>query len=119
MSTRRAWEVIKSLLGQAVSAQTVPRISRSLDEEVPIYHSRKLNDRYGCLFLDGIVLRVTGVAEVKRRVVLCSCSFTPDGIREPSTPARSSQRVRQSGRLPGQPPPVGLTGDNPELFNTD
>ena len=82
VSTRRVREVIKPLLGAGVSAQTVSRICRSLDDEVGRYHCQELNDRYGYLLLDGILLKVKGAAEYKHRVVLCAYGITHDGVRE-------------------------------------
>ena len=67
VSTRRVQEVIEPLLGDGVSAQTVSRICRSLDAEVQRYHRRELDDCYRYLLLDGIVLKVKGMTEVKRR----------------------------------------------------
>ena len=82
VSTRRVREVIEPLLGGGVSAQSVSRICRSLDAEVQRYHRRDLADCYQYLLLDGIVLKVKGAAEVKRRVVLCAYGITHDGVRE-------------------------------------
>ena len=82
VSTRRVQEVIKPLLGDGVSAQTVSRICQSLDEEVRRYHSRELDDCYRYLLLDGIVLKGKGATEVKRRVVLCAYGITHEDIRE-------------------------------------
>ena len=82
VSTRRVQDVIKPLLGEGISAQTVSRICRSLDAEVMRYHSRPLLDWYQYLLLDGIVLRVKGAAGVKRRLVLCAYGIRHDGVRE-------------------------------------
>jgi transposase-like protein len=82
VSTRRVEEVIRPLLGEGISAQTVSRICRSLDAEVQRYHARPLLDRYQYLFFDGIVLRVKGAAAVQRRLVLCVYGIRYDGVRE-------------------------------------
>ena len=120
VSTRRVREVIKPLLGDGVSAQTVSRICRSLDEEVQLYHSRKLDDRYRYLLLDGIVLRVKGAAEVKRRVVLCAYGITHDGVREliDFRRAYSEGTTMWTGFLDNLYR-RGLTGDNLEPVSTD
>ncbi len=46
VSTRRVEEVVKPLLGEGISAQTVSRITRSLDHDVNLYHRRSLEDSY-------------------------------------------------------------------------
>lgn len=82
VSTRKVQEVIKPLLGVSVSAQTVSRITRSLDGEVRRYQSRPLEDRYLYLLLDGITLRVKGADGVQKRLVLCAYGITAEGRRE-------------------------------------
>jgi len=82
VSTRRVEEVVAPLLGEGISAQTVSRITRSLDAEVRRYHSRRLDDSYLYLILDGITLKVKGATGVKKRLVLCVYGITPDGHRE-------------------------------------
>ena len=82
VSTRKVEEVVKPLLGKGVSAQTVSRITRSLDSEVRGYHKRRLRDCYRYLLLDGITLKVKGAVGVKKRLVLCAYGITEDGKRE-------------------------------------
>jgi len=82
VSTRRVQEVVAPLLGKGISAQTVSRITRSLDAEVDRYHRRRLDDGYLYLMLDGITLKVKGAAGVKKLLVLCAYGITPDGLRE-------------------------------------
>lgn len=82
VSTRKVQEVLEPLLGAGVSAQTVSRITRSLDAEVQCFHRRPLEDRYCYLVLDGITLKVKGVTGVKKRLVLCAYGITPEGHRE-------------------------------------
>jgi putative transposase len=62
-STRLTGQALRPLVGEAVSAQTVSNIVKSLDGAVRSYHRRKLEDKYLYLFLDGIVLRVRSKKE--------------------------------------------------------
>lgn len=71
VSTRRVGEVLKPMLGEAPSPQTVSRVARSLDAEVRRFHTRPLSDHYRYLLLDGVTLKVKGVSGVKKRLVLC------------------------------------------------
>ena len=82
VSTRKVTEVLEPLLGASMSAQTVSRITRSLDAEVRRYQSRPLEDKYLYLLLDGIVLKVKTATGVVRRLVLCAYGITPGGHRE-------------------------------------
>ena len=77
VSTRKVTEVLEPLLGASMSAQTVSRITRSLDAEVRRYQSRPLEDKYLYLLLDGIVLKVKTATGVVRRLVLCAYGITP------------------------------------------
>lgn len=82
VSTRKVEEVLEPLLGASLSAQTVSRITRSLDAEVRRFHQRPLEDRYQYLFLDGITLKMKGATGVKKRLVLCAYGITFRGQRE-------------------------------------
>lgn len=81
VSTRKVQEVVEPLLGAGVSAQTVSRITQSLDSEVRRFHQRLLGDQYQYLLLDGITLKVKGATGVKTRLVLCAYTLTPQGRR--------------------------------------
>lgn len=82
VSTRRVGEVLSCIGGDRISAQTVSRITKSLDREVASYHRRALVDKYVYLFFDGIMLKVKGSLKVQRRPVLTAYGITEDGKRE-------------------------------------
>lgn len=82
VSTRKVQEVLAPILETPLSAQAVSRICGSLDFEVRQFHSRKIDDIYCYLFLDGITLKVKGALGVKKRLVLCAYGITSIGKRE-------------------------------------
>ena len=82
VSTRRVGEILDKIHGQKISAQTVSRITQSLDREVAKFHRRPLTDTYPYLFLDGICLRVRGADKVHKRMVLCACGINQEGKKE-------------------------------------
>jgi len=82
VSTRRVGSVMQPLTGDAISATTVSRISKSLDAQVRRYHERALSDDVRYLFLDGIVLKIKGMAAVQNKVVLAAYALRTTGIRE-------------------------------------
>lgn len=82
VSTRRVGEVLATVTGEKVNPQTVSRVLRSLDREVELYWGRPLGDIYQYLFLDGICLKVKGVAGSQKRQVLCAYGIRLDGKRE-------------------------------------
>lgn len=82
VSTRRVGEVLTTVNGEKLSAQTVSRIASSLDTQVRLFQNRPLSDMYQYLFFDGISLKVKGAARVHKRQVLCAYGITLLGKRE-------------------------------------
>ncbi len=81
-STRLTGEALRPILGVGVSAQTISNIARSLDREVAGYHTRKIEDKYLYLFLDGINLKTKTGFGSKKKVVLVAYGIRIDGRRE-------------------------------------
>jgi len=81
ISTRQVGRVVAVLNGEAVSAQTVSAIARSLDEVVEQFHQARLNDDYAYLFLDGVSLRMRRPAGRKRVHMLVAYGVKQDGTR--------------------------------------
>ena len=81
-SSRLTGEALRPLLGEAVSAQTVSNIAKSLDEELRKYHKRVIQDKYLYLFLDGIILKTKTGLGTKKKAVLTAYGITVQGRRE-------------------------------------
>lgn len=81
-STRLTGQALKPLIGEAVSAQTVSNIAKSLDADVRLYHRRKLEDIYLYLFLDGVVLKTRTGFGAKKKTVLAAYGITIYGKRD-------------------------------------
>src|SRR5438105_13816407 len=81
ISTRQVGRVVATLTGEAVSAQTVSKLTRDLDEAVRQFHQAKLSDDYAYLFLDGVSLRVRRPAGRKRVQMLVAYGVRRDGTR--------------------------------------
>jgi transposase-like protein len=82
LSTRKAASVLAPVLGEKVSASTISRIARDLDQEVGRYHGRELKDQYRYLFFDGVVLRSKGAVKVQKKILLCAFGITLEGRHE-------------------------------------
>jgi transposase-like protein len=65
-----------------ISAQTVSRVAKQLDQCVEAYHKRPLEDKYEVLILDGIVLKRRTGAGAQKRTVLVALGIRPDGKKE-------------------------------------
>ena len=82
LSTRKVATALLPILGRRISASTVSRVAKLLDEAVAAFHRRPLKDIYPVLMLDGVVLsRKTGAGAL-RRPVLVALGLRPDGKRE-------------------------------------
>jgi len=82
VSTRQTGRALAALLDEAVSAATVSKVCKVLDDAVDRYHRRKLSDYYEYLLLDGVSVRLRLVGAVQRRMVLCAYGITAEGKRE-------------------------------------
>src|SRR4029077_6410710 len=81
ISTRQVGRGGAPLTGEVVSAQTVSKLTRDLDEAVGQFHQARLSDDYAYLFLDGVSLRVRRPAGRKRGPMLVAYGGRGDGTR--------------------------------------
>ena len=81
ISTRQVGRVVATLTGEVVSAQTVSKLTRDLDEAVRQFHQARLSDEYAYLFLDGVSLRVRRPGGRKRVQMLVAYGVRRDGTR--------------------------------------
>ena len=81
ISTRQVGRVVATITGETVSAQTVSKLTRDLDEAVRQFHQAKLSDDYVYLFLDGVSLRVRRPTGRKRVQMLVAYGIRRDGSR--------------------------------------
>jgi putative transposase len=82
ISTRQVGRVVATLTGEAVSAQTVSKLTRDLDGAVRKFHQMPLADEWAYLFLDGVSLRVRRPAGRKRVHMLVAYGVRRDGSRQ-------------------------------------
>ena len=81
ISTRKVDRVVGIVTGEAVSAQTVSTVTKSLDRLVRRFHEAPLRDEWAYLFLDGVSLRVRRPAGRKRVQMLVAYGVRHDGQR--------------------------------------
>jgi len=82
ISTRQVGRVIGVITGEVVSAQTVSKITQSLDRMVQAFHQQRLLDEWQYLFLDGVSLRVRRPSGRKRVQLLVAYGVRADGSRQ-------------------------------------
>jgi putative transposase len=81
ISTREVGRVVALVTEEAVSAQTVSRLTRELDDLVKEFHEARLEDDYVYLYLDGVSLRMRGPDKRKRVHMLVCYGVKSDGTR--------------------------------------
>ena len=82
VSTRKVAEALLPVLGERVSASTVSRVGKQLDQVVKAFHRRPLKDQYRVLVFDGVVLSRKSGAGAIRRPVLVALGIRPDQKKE-------------------------------------
>ena len=81
ISTRQVGRVVATLTGETVSAQTVSKLTRDLDQAVRQFHQARLGDDYIYLFLDGVSLRVRRPTGRKQVQMLVAYGIRQNGSR--------------------------------------
>jgi len=82
LSTRAVGRVVALVTEESVSAQTVSRLTRDLDQAVAQFHAAPLGDAWQYLFLDGVSLRVRRPSGRKRVQLLVAYGVRRDGSRQ-------------------------------------
>jgi putative transposase len=81
LSTRQVGRVV-GIVSEKVSAQTVSRLTRTLDHLVKAFHTQRLKDEWAYLFLDGVSLRVRRPSGRQRVQMLVAYGVRADGSRQ-------------------------------------
>jgi putative transposase len=82
ISTRQVGRVIAVLTGEPVSAQTVSRLTRVLDQAVRAFHQAPLDDDWAYLILDGVWLKVRRAFGPQKVLLLVAYGVRPNGERQ-------------------------------------
>jgi putative transposase len=82
VSTRRVGEVLENVLEDKPSSSTISRITKGLDKEVNVFHTKLLTDEYTYLILDGVYMGIRSAVHSKKRPVLVAYGIKSNGERE-------------------------------------
>jgi transposase-like protein len=120
ISTRQVGRVVATLTGEAVSAQTVSKLTRVLDRAVEAFHQRRLGDDYAYLLLDGVWLKVRRAFGPQRVLLLVAYGIRRNGQREllAFTRAKGESQAGWEGLL-NDLFQRGLRGQHLQLVITD
>src|SRR5580704_11238317 len=120
ISTRQVGRVVAVLTGEAVSAQTVSKLTRVLDRAVQKFHHRALGDEWAYLVVDGVWLKVRRAFGPQRVLLLVAYGVRRNGTREllAFTRAKGESQAGWEGLL-NDLFQRGLCGKNLQLVITD
>lgn len=120
ISTRQVGRIVATFTGEPVSAQTVSKLTRDLDQAVRQFHNAPLQDEWAYLFLDGVSLRMRRPGSRKRVHMLVAYGVKEDGTRHLLAFQRSSGESQHAweGLLRGLHR-RGLTGEKLKRIITD
>jgi putative transposase len=120
ISTRQVGRVAAVITGEPVSAQTVSKLTRVLDQAVEVFHRRSLGDDWAYLFLDGVWLKVRRACGPQRVLLLVAYGVRRNGTREllAFTRAKGESQGAWEGLL-NDLFQRGLCGKNLQLVITD
>jgi transposase-like protein len=120
ISTRQVGRVVAILTGEAVSAQTVSKLTRGLDRMVKAFQQARLEDEWAYLLMDGVSLRVRRPAGRQRVQMLVAYGVRADGSRQllGFLRSRGESQVAWEGLLTNLFR-RGLEGRNLQLIITD
>ncbi len=112
--------MVATFTGEPVSAQTVSKLTRELDDAVRQFHSAELKDEWAYLFLDGVSLRMRRPGGRKRVHMLVAYGVKQDGTRHLLAFQRSSGESQAAWEgLLQDLYRRGLTGTGLQLIITD
>jgi putative transposase len=81
VSTRKVKEITEQLCGHEVSAATVSRVNKSLDEELEKFADRRLEEEYPYLVLDARYEKVREDAVIRSQAVQVAIGINREGRR--------------------------------------
>lgn len=82
LSTRETAALAETLTGLPLSAGSISRLTRRLDDQVAAFHRRPIRLPARYLLVDGLWVSIRASARAKRRVVLACYAIDEDGRRE-------------------------------------
>jgi putative transposase len=120
ISTRQVGRIVATFTGEPISAQTVSKLTRELDQAVQQFHQAALPDEWAYLFLDGVSLRMRRPGSRKRVHMLVAYGVKEDGTRHLLAFMRSSGESQQAWEgLLRDLYRRGLIGERLKLIITD
>ncbi len=82
LSVRKQRKFFRSFIGDAISHTTASKLIRSLEGDLQWFRTRKIEDKYKYLILDGLWVKVKDGNKLKEKVILFVLGITLDNKKE-------------------------------------
>jgi len=82
LSVRKQRKFFRSFIGDAVSHATASKLIRTLEDGLAVFRTRKIEDKYKYLLLDGLWVKVKDGNKLKEKVILFVLGITLDNKKE-------------------------------------
>lgn len=82
LSVRKQRKFFRSFIGDAVSHTTASRLMRTLEDDLQVFRTRPIEDKYKYLILDGLWVKVKDGNNLKEKVILFILGITLDNKKE-------------------------------------
>jgi transposase-like protein len=82
LSVRKQRKFFRSFIGDAISHTTASKLIRTLEGDLQWFRTRKIEDKYKYLILDGLWIKVKDGNKLKEKVVLFVLGITLDNKKE-------------------------------------
>jgi len=82
LSVRKQRKFFRSFLGDAVSHTTASKLIRTLEDDLAVFRTRKIEDKYKYFLLDGLWAKVKDGNKLKEKVILFILGITLDNKKE-------------------------------------
>jgi transposase-like protein len=81
-SVRKQRKFFRSFIGDAISHTTASKLIRTLEDGLQVFRTRKIEDKYKYLLLDGLWVKVKDGNKLKEKVILFVLGITLDNKKE-------------------------------------
>jgi len=82
LSVRKQRKFFRSFMGDAISHTTASKLIRTLEDDLQAFRTRKIEDKYKYLLLDGLWVKVKDGNKLKDKVILFILGITLDNKKE-------------------------------------
>ena len=82
LSVRKQRKFFRSFIGDAISHATASKLIRSLEDDLQTFRTRKIEDKYKYLLLDGLWVKVKDGNKLKDKVILFILGIALDNKKE-------------------------------------